>query len=364
MFTSAAHQNPFGILTIAARESGDASADIDRIPLRILDLKNCDPGRLHVDGEAGIVQPYGDFHIQSVVAREQASGAHRIIKTCAFWLAPGCDLHVEKTIVSHEVRDSGAFRRCRLKAEERAGIGPVRNVAARPHEKIAVDAKYANAIGGRHGEMNRPNDGAGRSPRSWPSIGIAFKIDGEVLDSMAGADRFATYAAQCYPGIAYAVRSAVPILTDQQFEYLEAQGQLMIVLDGLSEFKRVEDAASQIAELSRVWSNTRFIVTCRTAHCDLIRQTLPGFDEWRVADLDAGAQDRFLSTQSKEIQSAMQRAFSRWEGLRDLCGNQFLFLIATEMLPQSSGAHLDRTGLYHIFLRRFMEWMGVQDPDS
>ena len=161
----------------------------------------------------------------------------------------------------------------------------------------------------------------------------------------------------------YAVRAAIPILTDRQFEYLEARGQLMIVLDGLSEFKRVEDAAYQIAELSRTWSNARFIITCRTAHCDLIRQKLPGFEEWEIADLDPGAQDRFLRTQSEEIQAAMQGAFSRWSGLRDLCANQFLFLIATEMLPQSLDEHLDRTGLYHIFLRRFMEWMSVQDPD-
>jgi predicted NACHT family NTPase len=159
------------------------------------------------------------------------------------------------------------------------------------------------------------------------------------------------------------VRHQIGILGEPHFQHLESQRRLLILIDGLHEMSHSDDVAAMVSDLASEWSNTKFVVTCRTAHYERRVIDLRNFEEWEIMDLDAQSQDQFLLSQPDRVREAVQSAFARQPTLRTECANQFLFLIAAEVIPESEGRHLSRTELYQTFLFRYMKWMDVQEPE-
>ncbi len=151
----------------------------------------------------------------------------------------------------------------------------------------------------------------------------------------------------------------VGILNQKHVEYLQSQSRFLLIVDGLNEFNEYKNIINSIVHLASELPDTRFIVTCRTDDYDLMKRRLRGFEEWEIIGLNSEAQDSFLSTQSDEVKDAVLNAFNQQPKLRELCSNQFLFLIAVELISSLKGLPLRRVDLYKKFLSRYLKWMKV-----
>lgn len=154
------------------------------------------------------------------------------------------------------------------------------------------------------------------------------------------------------------VLRTVGISSRRHVEHLQSQGRLLLIVDGLNEMHQSERIVKNIRDLAYQLPETRFIATCRTADYGSIGG-LEEFDSWEIAPLDESAQEGFLSTQPPKTQSAVWDAFSKDPELRELCSNQFLFLMAVELLPTLRGQPLRRADLYNRFLAKYWKWMKV-----
>jgi len=81
--------------------------------------------------------------------------------------------------------------------------------------------------------------------------------------------------------------------------------------------------------------------------------------KWFILDLDQDGWNSFLDDQEPGLQERMNNALKEQSALRELCSNQFLFLIAASVLAKQEGpsAKVTRVGLYDRFLDEFLaEW--------
>lgn len=155
------------------------------------------------------------------------------------------------------------------------------------------------------------------------------------------------------------VRDKCGVANNDHFQSLQSKGHFLLMLDGLSELRHSKEVACTVSELASQLVETRFIVTCRTNDYEDIGG-LNDFDVWEIADLDDKAQDRFLSRQPEEVNKAAHNAIGEDPALRNLCRNQFLFLIFVSLMPELKGKRLRRSDLYDHYLSKYLDWVGVR----
>lgn len=144
---------------------------------------------------------------------------------------------------------------------------------------------------------------------------------------------------------------------DRQFARdLEAEGNLLFIADGVGEKRKAQRIVECLDDLSSRLQNSRFLVTCRSGDWPQDRPWLPQFTKWFILDLNSKGWDGFLESQDKELQRRMRNALSQQPELRKLCQNQFLFLIAANVMAKEEGAILTptRVELYDRFLHRLL----------
>jgi hypothetical protein len=139
---------------------------------------------------------------------------------------------------------------------------------------------------------------------------------------------------------------------------LEGSGRILLIVDGLGEKRKVAQAVRALHGLIADLRASRFLVTCRTH--DYQQEWLPPFERWEVMPLADEEQEEFLKTQPARLKRRVQRWFRRTQGLREVCRNQFLFLMAVRLLSEAEPRKVlpTRAGLYGGFLSEFLrEWM-------
>ena len=159
------------------------------------------------------------------------------------------------------------------------------------------------------------------------------------------------------------VCSALRIGNQRHARYLQVQGRLLLLVDGLSEMGHYPEIMENIIQLSSKMKETRFVIASRTAEYQQIRHR-QAFEEWEIMDLDQESQDAFVSEQPPETEAAVLSAFRAQPELRRECGNQFLFLIAVKLIPCLQGKALRRANLYEEFLARYLRWVQVHRLES
>lgn len=152
------------------------------------------------------------------------------------------------------------------------------------------------------------------------------------------------------------VMRTVGISSERHVGYIEQRGDLIIILDGLNQFRNRDGIADAISSVAREMPTTTFLITCRTAEYKKLR----GFKEWAIVDLDDKAQRWFLKCQPRETQRTVTAAFRRQPDLQQECRNPFLFLLAVQLIPELGSRSLDRVELYRRFLQRYLTWVGVE----
>lgn len=148
------------------------------------------------------------------------------------------------------------------------------------------------------------------------------------------------------------------IANRQHLEYLERQGRLLLIVDGLNEFHDYAAVMKNISDLSLEMRRSRFLVACRTFEYDDMPKR-KGFDEWEIVNLDDSQQDAFIGRQTTTVGSIARRYFKS-EQVRKMCRTHFVFLIALEEIRKRGRIPLRRVELLEVFLNRYLEW--VQKP--
>ena len=148
---------------------------------------------------------------------------------------------------------------------------------------------------------------------------------------------------------------------DEEFlRDLESEGNLIFIVDGIGEQgRKAQRIVKSLDQLAKELKHSRFLVTCRTGDWPKDQLWLPEFVKWFILDLDQDGWNSFLDDQEPGLQERMNNALKEQSALRELCSNQFLFLIAASVLAKQEGpsAKVTRVGLYDRFLDEFLaEW--------
>jgi predicted NACHT family NTPase len=149
---------------------------------------------------------------------------------------------------------------------------------------------------------------------------------------------------------------AVGIASRDHFNWLEWSGRLLLIVDGLNEFTDYDAVAKNLRALAEALPNSALVVTCRTADY----RGIDGIQEWEIRELDKAAQGAFLDSQPPPTSAAVCDAFTRQPRLQAECSNQFLFLLAVELIPKLKGATFSRTELYRTFIERHLRWEHIE----
>ena len=161
---------------------------------------------------------------------------------------------------------------------------------------------------------------------------IPVKVD-ELVRSSEGLTKSFVYGK---------IARTLSLSSQAHVRYLDKTGSLILVLDGLNEFRDYDRAISRLKAICELLPGSGSLVTCRTADY----RPVPGFARWKLADLTRIEQDRFLADQPKRVRSSVNTAFKNHGHLRSLCSNPFVFLIAVELIPSARTADMNRAELY------------------
>ncbi len=140
----------------------------------------------------------------------------------------------------------------------------------------------------------------------------------------------------------------------QFLESIECAGRLLFIADGIGEKRKVAKVVESLHLLVGGLPNSQFVVTCRTG--DYEEDWLTNFQRWDILELDNAAQDEFLRTQPKELQQRVLQAFRTKPELRQICRNQFFFLMVVRLMAKDEEPLTvpTRVDLYKSFLGEFL----------
>ncbi len=142
-------------------------------------------------------------------------------------------------------------------------------------------------------------------------------------------------------------------------ENIENEGNILFIADGIGESHNAARVIESITNLTMRFNHSNFLMTCRTGDWPKDEKWLPHFEKWFIVDLTPSAWQRFLEKQDAELQKRITRALAEQPKLRELCKNQFLFLIAVTVFTKEGNAfsQLSRAKLFDLFLQQLLgEW--------
>ena len=148
------------------------------------------------------------------------------------------------------------------------------------------------------------------------------------------------------------------LASDRHTDYLGRQGRLVLIVDGLGEMSGADSVVESVNRLTAGFPECRFIVTCRTEEYRDIGG-VRDFTSWEISELDRDSHDVFLRGQPPQVQAAVSAALDQDPELQRLCGNQFMFLMAAEVLPEEEERPSTRARLYGRYLSKYLEWLKI-----
>lgn len=154
------------------------------------------------------------------------------------------------------------------------------------------------------------------------------------------------------------IKRILKLQNDNAFEYLENTGRLIIIFDGLNEVRDIYGASRQLSFLAEQFENSRFIVTSRT-HELKNEAGLSDFKDYEIQPLSQDDQLDFIEIYIADARESerLKAIFKELHHLRNVCSNQFIFLLSIDLLLKKQ-LHTDKiSDFYSNFLNGFLlQW--------
>ncbi len=154
------------------------------------------------------------------------------------------------------------------------------------------------------------------------------------------------------------ISKKIEILSERHFDYMCASTRLLLMFDGLNEFRHFQRIADDLTLLAEELGNCTVVATCRTGDYRRLHgsQHLGTFEPWEIMDFDADARNTFLSKQPPATQKAVHELFVGHPQLRHECRNQFLFLLLVRVSQKLGRNSVGRADLYKLFLSEYLKF--------
>jgi len=152
-------------------------------------------------------------------------------------------------------------------------------------------------------------------------------------------------------------RRKLSLSYEKTFTVLENAGRFFYIFDGLNEYREIENLARDIYMLSNSFLHSKFLVTCRShEYKSKAKAKLEGFYPFEIKDLSWTDQKKFFEGKvtNEAKRNILLTAFRENFLLQEVCSNQFIFLMAAELIPERKILPRISSEFYNLFLHRFL----------